>query len=431
MSRSLRLLAIASAAAVLGVATVFSLRDAWPWARPGEHAVRVVELFEQKADTLRRGETVSEVFARNGAPGFFLSPQSPRELFDPRRLRPGLVFTFITSGDDSTPNRVVFRDGPERRVTLAAAPDGWTATEEAVPWSTTPTVLQGTMTSSLYVALDTEVPDSVFTAGDRIRLAWDLADVFAWQVDFTRDIRPGDRFRVLVERRESEEGEVRYGRILAGDLTINGSRFTAFHFEGEGGATGFYDAEGRSLRRAFLLAPVQFRRISSRMSSARRHPILGTVRRHQGIDYAANAGTPVMAAGKGVVRSRGWSGGYGNLVEIRHANGITTRYGHLRAFAKGLSVGDRVDQGEVIGYVGSTGLSTAPHLHYEFRVNGVPRDPRNTDFGSGDPVPASQLAAFDVERSRLTLLMAVPRTFVATGPDADRVVSEPAAGVRE
>jgi murein DD-endopeptidase MepM/ murein hydrolase activator NlpD len=167
------------------------------------------------------------------------------------------------------------------------------------------------------------------------------------------------------------------------------------------------------------------------MSSARRHPILGTVRRHQGIDYAANAGTPVMAAGNGVVRSRGWNGGYGNLVEIRHANGITTRYGHLRGFAKGLSVGDRVDQGQVIGYVGSTGLSTAPHLHYEFRVNGVPRNPRNLDFGSGDPVPPSQLAAFDAERSRLNLLMAIPRTFVATGPEDDRVVSEPAAGVRE
>jgi len=400
MSRRLRLLAVASATTVLGVAAALSLRGAWPWARPGEHAVTVVELFEQKADTLRRGETVSEVFARNGVPGFVLSPQSPRGVFDPRRLRPGLVFTFITNGEDTTPNRVVFRDGPERRVTLAAAADGWTASE-------------------------------VFRAGDRILLAWDLADVFAWQVDFTRDIRPGDRFRVLVERRESEEGEVRYGRILAGDLTVNGSRFTAFRFEGEDGATGFYDAEGRSLRRAFLLAPVQFRRISSRMSSARRHPILGTVRRHQGIDYAANAGTPVMAAGNGVVRSRGWSGGYGNLVEIRHANGITTRYGHLRGFAKGLSVGDRVDQGQVIGYVGSTGLSTAPHLHYEFRVNGVPRNPRNADFGSGDPVPPQQLAAFDAERSRLNLLMAIPRTFVATGPADDRVVSEPAAGVRE
>jgi len=431
MSRRLRLLAVASATTVLGVAAALSLRGAWPWARPGEHAVTVVELFEQKADTLRRGETVSEVFARNGVPGFVLSPQSPRGVFDPRRLRPGLVFTFITNGEDTTPNRVVFRDGPERRVTLAAAADGWTASEEVVHWTTTPTVLQGTMTSSLYMALDSEVPDSVFRAGDRIRLAWDLADVFAWQVDFTRDIRPGDRFRVLVERRESEEGEVRYGRILAGDLTVNGSRFTAFRFEGEDGATGFYDAEGRSLRRAFLLAPVQFRRISSRMSSARRHPILGTVRRHQGIDYAASAGTPVMAAGNGVVRSRGWSGGYGNLVEIRHANGITTRYGHLRGFAKGLSVGDRVDQGQVIGYVGSTGLSTAPHLHYEFRVNGVPRNPRNADFGSGDPVPPQQLAAFDAERSRLNLLMAIPRTFVATGPADDRVVSEPAAGVRE
>jgi murein DD-endopeptidase MepM/ murein hydrolase activator NlpD len=374
---------------------------------------------------------VSELFARNGAPGFMLSSKSPPGLFDPRRLRPGLVFTFLTRSDDSAPNRVIFRDNPERRVALEPAPDGWTATAEAVRWSATPTALQGTMTTSLYVALDSGIPDSIFGPGDRVRLAWDLADVFAWQVDFTRDIRPGDRFRVLVERLVSEEGEVRYGRFLAGDLIINGGRFTAFRFAADDGTRGFYDAEGRSLRRAFLLAPVQFRRISSRMSSARRHPILGTVRRHQGIDYAADAGTPVMAAGDGVVRAREWSGGYGNMIEIRHANGITTRYGHLRGFAKALKVGDRVEQGEVIGQVGSSGLSTAAHLHYEFRVNGVPRNPRDADLGSGEPVPAAQRVVFDAERSRLTRLMAIPRTFLATAPDAAPTASTPVAGVRE
>ncbi|MDH4131402.1 MAG: M23 family metallopeptidase [Gemmatimonadota bacterium] len=431
MPRTVRLLSVAIAAGVLGVAAVLTLRNAWPWERPGEHAVSVAALLEERSDTLRRGETVSDLFARNGAPGFVLSAQSPPGLFDPRRLRPGLVFTFLTRSDDSVPNRVVFRDAPERRVALEPLADGWAATAETVRWSATPMVLHGTMTSSLYVALDAGIPDSVFGAGDRVRLAWDLADVFAWQVDFTRDIRQGDRFRVLVERLVSEEGETRYGRILAGDLVVNGSRFTAFRFAAEDGARGFYDAEGRSLRRAFLLAPVQFRRISSRMSSARRHPILGTVRRHQGIDYAADAGTPVMAAGDGVVRSRGWGGGYGNLVEIRHANGITTRYGHLRGFAKGLAVGGRVEQGEVIGYVGSTGLSTAAHLHYEFRVNGVPRNPRDADLGSGEPVPPAQRALFDAERSRLTRRMAIPRTFMATGPDAAPAASTPVAGVRE
>jgi murein DD-endopeptidase MepM/ murein hydrolase activator NlpD len=431
MPRNFRLLSFATATAVLGVAAVLTLRDAWPWDRPGEHAVGVAELLEETSDTLRRGETVSELFARNGAPRFVLSPQSPRGLFDPRRLRPGLVFTFLTRSEDSVPNRVVFRDSPERRVALQPAPDGWTATAETVRWSATPTVLHGTMTTSLYVALDSEIPDSVFGASDRIRLAWDLADVFAWQVDFTRDIRPGDRFRVLVERLTSEEGEVRFGRILAGDLIINGSRFTGFRFAADDGSSGFFDLQGRSLRRAFLLAPLQFRRISSRMSSARRHPILGTVRRHEGTDYAADAGTPVMAAGNGVIRSRGWSGGYGNLVEIRHANGITTRYGHLKGFAKGLAVGDRVDQGEVIGYVGSTGLATAAHLHYEFRLNGVPRNPRDVDLGSGDPVPAPQRVAFDAEQSRLTRLMAIPRTFVATAPDAAPATSATIAGVRE
>jgi murein DD-endopeptidase MepM/ murein hydrolase activator NlpD len=207
---------------------------------------------------------------------------------------------------------------------------------------------------------------------------------------------------VVYERLVSEDGDVRFGRVLASDLTISGKSLTAIRFgDGTGGPAQYFDAEGNSLRRAFLRAPVEFRRISSGFAGARFHPVLGLTRRHEGTDYAAAPGTPVMAAGDGVVLRAGRAGGYGNLIELRHINGITTRYGHLRGFARKIQRGARVQQGQVIGYVGSTGLATGPHLHYEFRMNGVAKDSRRVKLGSGSPIPPAARAAFDRERDRL------------------------------
>jgi murein DD-endopeptidase MepM/ murein hydrolase activator NlpD len=226
-----------------------------------------------------------------------------------------------------------------------------------------------------------------------------------WQVDFTRDIRPGDAFNVVLERSTSELGEVRFGRILASELRISGRDLPAFRFHASDGAEQFYDDKGESLKRAFLRAPVQFRRISSNFNPGRRHPILNVVRAHKGTDYSANAGTPVMAAGNGTVLRAGWAGGYGRLIELRHANGITTRYGHLSRFAGGIRAGARVSQGQTIGYVGSTGLATAPHLHYEFRVNGTAVDSRRINLGNGEPVPRKELDAFETQRAALGRLL--------------------------
>jgi murein DD-endopeptidase MepM/ murein hydrolase activator NlpD len=247
-------------------------------------------------------------------------------------------------------------------------------------------------------------------------MAGNLAEVYDWTVDFTRDIRPGDHFRVLMERRVSEEGEVRLGRILAADLTVAGTHLPAYRFEAEDGTTGYFDDQGRSLRRAFLRAPLEFRRISSRFSSARRHPILGRVRRHAGTDYAADRGTPVRATADGVVLRAGRVSNYGNLVELRHAKGITTRYGHLQRIA--VRSGARVTQGQVVGYVGATGLANGPHLHYEFRVNGVAKDHRRVDLGTGDPVPKKDRDAFERERDRLDALIspATPAPAVSDPP---------------
>jgi murein DD-endopeptidase MepM/ murein hydrolase activator NlpD len=316
---------------------------------------------------------------------------------------------------------VEFRSGAESRISLDKDGDGWNVETHPIAWRSETLRLDGDIDASLYIALDEQVPDQVLDQGERVRLAWDLADTYMWAVDFTRDIRSGDHFQVLMERLVSEEGEVRFGRILAAELKISGKDLPAFRFKDAEGLESFYDAEGNSLKRAFLRAPVQFRRISSGFSSGRFHPILNRIRAHKGTDYAAAPGTPVMAAGNGTVVQAGWSGGYGNLIELRHTNGITTRYGHLRGFASGVRPGARVSQGQVIGYVGSTGLATGPHLHYEFRVNGVAKDARRIDLGNGEPVRKADRAAFEQVRVALAaLLYRGAPTPVAGG---DRIVS--------
>ena len=394
---------LAALAIVLGGGYA-ALTGSWPWRRlPVAEPIVVGNAWTESADTLHSGETVSELLARQGIVGLNLQDIAARSSFDPRRARTGLVFNFRRPRLDSLPSDFSVRTGAEERLQFVRSTDGWTTEVQPIAWRPEVVRVDGPIDNSLYVALDQVVDAALLGPGERERLAWDLADVYAWSVDFTRDIRPGDRFQVVLEREVSEEGEVRFGRILASDLTVNGRDLTAFLFVAADGRPSYYDVDGQSLKRAFLRAPLQFRRISSSFNRSRRHPVLGFARRHEGTDYAADYGTPVLAAGDGVVAQAGWSGGYGNLIEVRHANGISTRYGHLSAIL--VRPGTRVSQGEVIGRVGSTGLSTGSHLHYEFRVNGVARDGRRLDLGNGQPVAAADRPAFDVERGRLTALL--------------------------
>jgi murein DD-endopeptidase MepM/ murein hydrolase activator NlpD len=403
----MRRLPLLGAVAVFTAATAFAANGYWPWRgipTPAAPPVEVevaprVESYET-LDTLKRGETLSDLLMRQGVQDLDVNRLDPSLSLDPRRLRSGLVFSFRRPAVDSLPSEISVRTAPERRVIFRRVAAGWASTVDSIAWRAEQLQIEGGIENSLYEALDSQVGDAVLDAAGRQRLAWDLADVYAWQVDFTRDIQSGDRFRVLFERLISQDGEVRFGRVLAGDLTMSGKSLTAFRFEDEG-RTAFYDSAGNSLRRAFLRAPVQFRRISSSFARSRRHPVLGISRRHEGTDYAAAPGTPVMAAGDGVVLRAGWAGGYGKLVELRHRNGITTRYGHLRRFARGVRAGARVQQGQTIGYVGSTGLANGPHLHYEFRVNGVAKDSRRVNLGNGAPISPDQRLAFERERDRL------------------------------
>ncbi|HEU5260900.1 MAG TPA: M23 family metallopeptidase [Gemmatimonadales bacterium] len=383
---------------------VWATRDAWPWRRPLTAPPIVVSAaYVEFADTLGRRETLLDVLGhariRGRDYGAFLAAARSLPV---RRLRPGTVFEFRRLKTDSVADRVTVRLSPERRLQVARADSGWVETVETIPWSVSLLRVTGVIESSLYDALDRAVADTFLPAPERRQLAWAIADVYDWEVDFSRDLRPGDRFTVLLERLESPEGERRFGRILAARVDVARAPNYAFYFEdGAARLTGFYDERGRSLRRAFLRAPLQFRRISSRFGG-RFHPILHAWRAHRGIDFSAAYGTPVRATADGVVTRAGREdGGYGNMVELRHANAVRTRYGHLSRVAQGLAVGERVEQGQTIGYVGSTGLSTGPHLHYEFLVNGRRTNPQRKDMGAGTPVPKALRAAYDALRDRL------------------------------
>lgn len=400
-------LRVPAALAVYAAAIAFAFTGKWPWPRlQVAPAITVSSSWVQVADTLRYGETLGELFSRQGLARFDLANLA-RIGLDPRRLQAGLVFSFRRSSQATEPSEVQVRTSPEERYRIYRTSGEWMVERHEIPWAVDQVVVSGVIGSTLYDGLDDGVPDSLLTSGERMKLAWDLADVYAWSVDFTRDLQPGDRFATLIERRISPEGEIRYRRVLASTLELSGNPQTAIRFA-QKGSDGFYDAAGRSLRRAFLAAPVEFRRVSSSFSRARFHPVLRRYRAHTGVDYSANAGTPVMASGDGTVASAGWTGGYGIMIEVRHRNGISTRYAHLRGVARGLHVGSRVNQGQVIGYVGSTGLSTAPHLHYEFRVNGAPQDPRRVSLPAGPPISADARDAFDTVRDEVGRLLVLP-----------------------
>jgi murein DD-endopeptidase MepM/ murein hydrolase activator NlpD len=262
--------------------------------------------------------------------------------------------------------------------------------------------IAGVIRSSLYNALN-ESGVGVLPPSARHQLAWSLADIFEYKVDMSRDLRQGDKFHLLVERLQKPNGAIIVNKVLGARLALGGGTnpLEAIHFDTPGSSTGqYYDASGMSLRAAFLRAPVAFRRISS-IFGARKHPIFGQWRNHTGTDYAAAEGTPVRAIGDGVVVYAGRKGGYGNMIDIRHRNGMVSRYGHMRNFATGMRPGTRVTMGSTIGYVGMTGWATGPHLHFEIRVDGVAHDPKLAlQSRGGEPIPANERSLFQRMRSQ-------------------------------
>jgi murein DD-endopeptidase MepM/ murein hydrolase activator NlpD len=245
-----------------------------------------------------------------------------------------------------------------------------------------------------YGRIDTSLFESAASAGMPDKLIMNLAGIFAWDVDFVLDIRKGDDYYILYEEIYQDGKFVAAGEIIAAEFNNNRRTFQAVRFVDKNGRSDYFTPDGRSVRKAFIRAPVDFTRISSSFNPNRRHPILNTIRAHRGVDYAAPGGTPIKAAGDGKIIHRGRHGGYGNAVIIQHGGNITTLYAHLSKFHAAAKINGRVRQGEVIGYVGATGLATAPHLHYEYRLNGVHRNPRTVELPQAEPILSEYRAEF-------------------------------------
>jgi murein DD-endopeptidase MepM/ murein hydrolase activator NlpD len=245
-------------------------------------------------------------------------------------------------------------------------------------------------------------------AGMSDNLIMSMANIFGWDIDFALDLREGDHFTVIYQQLYQDGEYVRDGAILAAEFINRGSSFQALRYTTPEGDTDYYSPDGRSMRKAFLRTPVEFARISSRFGT-RRHPILHTMRQHRGVDYAASTGTPIRASGDGRIVHRGTRGGYGKTIIIQHGQQYRTLYAHMNGYARNTGVGTRVRQGQVIGYVGMTGMATGPHLHYEFLVNGVHRDPLTVKLPDAEPLPEKYLADFKAKTAPLLSQMAVYR----------------------
>lgn len=314
---------------------------------------------------------------------------------DVRRLRAGQPYSLDRLLDGSV-RRFEYEIDNDRRLVVSRHNASLVAAIERIPKQAEVVAVEGEInrdTNSLVASLD--------KAGERIDLALAMADVFSGEIDFNSDLQPGDRFRVLVERYTRDGRLSGYGPILAAEFVNVGRSMKALRFTAEGGAPGYYDEHGRSLKRFFLKSPLKFEpRITSRFSSSRRHPILGYARAHNGVDYHAPTGAPVGVVAPGVVTMAGWTAGGGRTVKVRHSNGYETEYLHLSSIA--VRAGARVAQGDLVGRVGATGLATGPHLHYGMKKAGRYVNPviEHRNMPPGEPVPAAHMTMFTSDRER-------------------------------
>jgi murein DD-endopeptidase MepM/ murein hydrolase activator NlpD len=332
-----------------------------------------------------------------------------RGVFDPRRLRTGQSYELVRTLDGSV-RSFEYEIDTDRFLRIAAPQDRPLAelAAEVVPYRKERAIasVRGVITRdrpSLFEAMD--------AAGEKPDLSIALAEIFGGDIDFNSDLQPGDSFSVAFEKVFREQGFAGYGAIAAAEFVNEGRVLRAIRFTPPGGKPGYYDENGRSLRRFFLKSPLKFEpRVSSRFSGRRLHPILRVVRPHLGVDYLAPIGAPVVSVAGGVVTSAGFNGDAGRTVQIRHPNGYETYYLHLSGIAAGIRPGVRVEQGELIGRVGTSGLSTGPHLDYRIRKNGVFVNPltEHRKFPPGEPLPSSCLDQFRIERDRALARLVPP-----------------------
>lgn len=334
--------------------------------------------------TVQSGQTLGEIFQNMGVPATVmyqvLESPSAKNL---TRLRAGAELAFDLA-DDGALRGLAFERDEAARVELAIADGKISENVIERPLERRTLVASGEITSSLYAD-----GAKAGLSNAAINL---MANVFSYDIDFTQDLRDGDRFQVVYEEIWRDGERLRSGGIVAASFVNRGKEFTAVRFQ-RNGKDEYFDLTGRPLKKSFMRMPIEFARISSRFNPRRKHPVLGTVRAHKGVDYAAATGTPIMAAGDGRVSFAGWQNGYGRTIIIDHGKGHTTLYAHMSRLGK-YKVGSRVQQGTTIGYVGATGLASGPHLHYEFRINGVHRDPLTVTMPKPEPLSGADMVAF-------------------------------------
>lgn len=361
-----------------------------------------------KEITVANGDTLSTLFSKAGLSASTLHQvlSSSKESKQLTRLKIGQTFKFeLAESGELTSLHTRLSD--LESITLSKQEKGYQLNRDVIKPEIETSYSRGVIDSSLFL--------SAKRAGLSHALTMDLANVFGYDIDFALDIRKGDEFEVVYEKKVVNAKTVGYGDILAARFVNKGKTYSAVRYTNKQGVTSYYNADGTSLRKAFIRTPVDFARISSRFSTGRRHPILNKIRAHKGVDYAAPHGTPIKAAGDGKIRLAGRKGGYGNTVIIQHGQKYQTLYGHMQGFAKGIRTGGTVKQGQIIGYIGTTGLSTGPHLHYEFLANGRHVDPLSQKLPMADPIAKAEksrfmllsqplMARLDQERSSLLAL---------------------------
>lgn len=362
---------------------------------------------------VRRNDTLDRIFRQLGLSLTDLSNirslEGVRQKLD--ALRPGDMITLVHN--EGAVASLTRRISETEILTISRSETGFTAKVDSTPLEIKQTRASGVINSSLFVAAR--------AAGVGSELIMHLAnDIFGWKIDFALEIQPGDRFDIVYEQKYRDGEYIGDGRILAAGFVNEGTSHRAIYFESEDGQiAGYFAPDGRSMRRQFLRAPLDFTRISSNFNPRRRHPLLNTIRAHKGVDYAAPTGTIIKAAGDGRVSFVGTKGGYGRVVILEHGGGISTLYGHMSRFVRGLRTGQRVTQGETIGYVGSTGAATGPHLHYEYRLNGVHKNPRTVALPDAAPIPIAYMPEFqarsgvllaELDRAKAPSVAATPDT---------------------
>jgi len=346
-------------------------------------------IFDRLSLTVSRGDTMEKLFRRNSLDiGHLMTIaqlDEAKQRF--RRIKPGDVFE--VTHDAGKIISLYSKLDLTNALQIERQEEGFTAQIIERPIEIRKRHAYGVIDSSLF--------ESAAQAGLSDRTIMNVAGIFAWDVDFILDIRSGDNYYVQFEEIWQDGEFVTDGEIIAAEFNNNGREIRAIRFKDKDNVTDYFTPDGNSVRKAFIRAPVDFTRISSNFNPNRRHPILNTIRAHRGVDYAAPRGTPIKAAGDGKVIFRGNKSGYGKVVIVQHGGNITTLYAHMSSFAAKARVGSRVRQGQTIGYVGMTGLATANHLHYEYRLNGVHRNPRTVSLPDAEPIKAEYRQQFLTE----------------------------------